>query len=80
MMSTDKVRDFIVDELRWGGDRAALTDDYPLLENHVIDSLGLFRIVDFLESQYGVEIDDRELLPQNFATLSAIVALAERSS
>ncbi len=79
MAATDRVRDFIMDELRWRGDRAALTDDYPLLENGVIDSLGLFRIVEFLESQYGVEIDDQELVPTNFGTLAAIARLAERS-
>jgi acyl carrier protein len=79
MASTDRVRDFIVDELRWRGDRAVLTDDYLLLENGVIDSLGLLRIVEFLESQYGVEIDDRELVPTNFATLAAIARLAEPS-
>jgi acyl carrier protein len=80
LISTDRLRDFIVDELRWSGPRAELTDDYPLLENHVIDSLGLFRIVDFLEREYGIEIDDTELVPSNFATLSTIAALGERVS
>jgi acyl carrier protein len=79
MATTDRVRDFIMDELRWRGNRADLTDDYPLLENGVIDSLGLLRIVEFLESQCGAEIDDRELVPANFATLAAIARLAEPS-
>jgi acyl carrier protein len=79
MATTDRVRDFIMDELRWRGNRADLTDDYPLLENGVIDSLGLLRIVEFLESQCGAEIDDRELVPTNFATLAAIARLAEPS-
>ncbi len=80
MISTDRLRDFIVDELRWSGPRAELTDDYPLLENHVIDSLGLFRIVDFLEREYGVEVGDEELVPSNFATLSTIAGLADRAA
>ncbi len=80
MISTDRLRDFIVDELRWSGPRAALTDDYPLLENHVIDSLGLFRIVEFLEREYGVEISDEELVPSNFATLGTIAGLADRAA
>jgi acyl carrier protein len=74
------IRKFIIEELRWLGPPAQLTDDFPLLENGVIDSLGLFRIVDFLESEYGVEIDDSELVPSNFASVNAIVALAQRSS
>ena len=77
MIETDRLRMFIVDELGWRGPE--LTDDYPLLENRVIDSLGLFRIVGFMEDEYGVEIDQTELVPQNFATLTAIRELAERS-
>ncbi len=80
MISTDRLRDFIVDELRWSGPRGELTDDYPLLENHVIDSLGLFRIVDFLEREYGIEIGDEELVPSNFATLATIAGLADRAA
>jgi acyl carrier protein len=75
MNTTEKVRDFIVDELRWDGPSHQLTDDYPLLDNGVIDSLGLFEIVQFLEAEYGVEIADDELVPENFATLTAIANL-----
>ena len=77
MSTPDKLRDFIVDELRWDGARDELTDDYPLLDNGVVDSLGLFEIVRFLEAEYGVEIADDELVPENFATLSAIAKLVE---
>ena len=77
-VSTDRIRAFIVDELGWRGQE--LTDDFPLLENRVIDSLGLFRIVGFLETEYGVQVPDDQLVPDNFATLKTIAALAEQSS
>jgi acyl carrier protein len=77
MNTTERLRDFIVDELRWDGTSDQLTDDYPLLENGVVDSLGLFEIVRFLEAECGVEIADDELVPENFATLSAIAKLVE---
>jgi acyl carrier protein len=75
--TTEQVQDFIIQELRWGGPREQLTPDYPLLENSVIDSLGLMQIVQFLEVECGVEIADEELVPENFATLSAIAKLVE---
>ncbi len=77
MDMTEKLRGFIIDELRWDGTRAQLTDDYPLLESGVVDSLGLFQIVEFLETETGVEIADHELLPDNFATLSTIAGLVD---
>jgi peptidyl carrier protein len=74
--TTDRVREFIVDQLGWRGEY--LTEDYPLLENRVIDSLGLFRIVGFLEDEYGVKIPDTELVPSNFATLQTIAGMVEQ--
>src|SRR6266699_5010176 len=40
-----------------------------------IDSLGLIRLVAFLESDLGIQIEDEELLADNFASLGAITKL-----
>ena len=42
-----------------------------------IDSLGLIRMVAFLESDLGVRIEDEELLAENFATLRSLGTLLE---
>lgn len=70
-----EVRDFIVNELGWDGDPATLTEDYPLIANNVVDSLGIFQLVTELEGAHGIEIDDEELIPENFGTLAAIDSL-----
>lgn len=77
MNTTQRVRDYILEELRFSGAPEQLTPDYPLLENGVIDSLGLMQIVQLLEDEFSVEIPDSELVPENFATLSAIDKLVE---
>ena len=79
MNAVQRVRDYIVEELRFSGPREQLTPDYPLLDNGVIDSLGLMQIVQLLEDECNVEIPDSELIPENFATLSAIERLVESS-
>ena len=54
------------------GSLPPLTDpDEPLQ----IDSLGLVRLVAFLESEFGYQIEDEELIAENFATLRALEAL-----
>jgi acyl carrier protein len=40
-----------------------------------IDSLGLIRLVAFLESDFGYRIEDEELIADNFATLRQLGAL-----
>jgi acyl carrier protein len=37
-----------------------------------IDSLGLIRLVAFLESELGYRVEDEELIAENFATLRAL--------
>jgi acyl carrier protein len=76
MAIEDRIRDFIVDELGWRGERAELTDDYPLIDNDVIDSLGIFQIVTFLEESEGVEVADDDLVPENFVSIRAIARMA----
>jgi len=77
MSVQDHLREFIVEELGWRG--AELADDYPLLENHVIDSLGIFQLVGYLETEYDITIDESELIPEKFATLASIAELVERA-
>ena len=51
------------------GSLPPITDpDEPLQ----IDSLGLIRLVAFLESDFGYRIEDEELIAENFATLRSL--------
>jgi acyl carrier protein len=70
----ERVRKFILEELRWDR-RAELTNDYPLIDGQVLDSLGIYQLVSFLESEFGVEILDQELIPENFGTIGDVARL-----
>ena len=76
-MTNDEIRGFIVDEVAASHDRAVVTDDYPLLETGILDSLGIFNLVGYLENVFGVEIQDEELVPANFGTIADIARLIE---
>ena len=45
-----------------------------------IDSLGLVRLVAFLESDLGIQIEDEELVAENFATLRKLGELIASKS
>ena len=76
-MVEDAIRQFIAEELSNNGAAQFLADDYPLLERQVLDSLGLFQLVGFLETEFGVEVDDEELVPGNFGTIGDIARLVD---
>jgi acyl carrier protein len=71
----DQIRAYIAEELKWDKPAAELADDYPLLERDVVDSLGIFKIIGFIEDEFDVEVDDEELVPENFETINSIAAL-----
>lgn len=55
-----------------------LEPDRRLLEEGIVDSLGLQQLVSFLETEFGVVVDDEHLLPENFETLTAVTALVTK--
>ena len=49
--------------------------DTLLLEEKVIDSMGVIELVAFLEATYGVEFTDDDLTVDNFKTIGSISEL-----
>ncbi len=54
-----------------------ITADTLLLDEQIIDSSGVLVLIMFIEKQYNIEIDDLELVPDNFNSISALVKLVE---
>jgi acyl carrier protein len=68
-----KIRQFITDNFLFREDRASLTDAESLLEAGVIDSTGVLELVAFLEREFGLAVDDAEIVPENLDSISRIV-------
>jgi acyl carrier protein len=65
----EKIRAFI---LEYAADRGLkeLKDDEPILTSNIIDSLGSFRMISFLEETFPLTIEDTDMVPENFQTLN----------
>ena len=48
-----------------------------LLEEEVIDSLGIFTLVSFIEDKFGVSVDPEEVNLDNFESVDAVTKLVE---
>jgi len=68
------VKEYILEEFVPEGD-IEVEDDTNLLEEEVVDSLGIFTLVSFIESKFGVSIDAEEVNLDNFETLDTITNL-----
>ncbi|MBE9039475.1 acyl carrier protein [Oscillatoriales cyanobacterium LEGE 11467] len=49
-----------------------LDNDLLLIEQGIIDSMGIFRLINFLEDEFSIAFDPEELMLENFATINAI--------
>ena len=66
------IREFIVDNFLFREDRESVSDTESLLENGLMDSTGVLELVAFLESDIGIEIQDNEIVPENFDSIENI--------
>src|SRR5438874_12171904 len=64
----EKVRAFVL-EYAAGKGLTELKDDEPLLTTNIIDSLGSFRMIAFLEETFPLTIEDTEMVTEKFQTL-----------
>ncbi|WP_066947637.1 acyl carrier protein [Streptomyces lushanensis] len=77
---TDEIRGYVVAEFLNGEDAADLTAGFDLIDNGVVDSLGVVRIVSHLARTYSILIDDIPMTPDNFRSIDAISAFVENAT
>ena len=55
------------------------TFDQPLLDSEggVIDSMSLWPLIVFIESHFGIKVEDTDLMSENFQTLRALTKFIE---
>lgn len=80
MSHTDTIRDFVVEEFLPDVGPGGLAADYDLLANGVVDSLGLLKLIAWVEDRFAVVIGDDDLDPENFRSVAAIDAFVAAAS
>ncbi len=75
-MHKDDIRKFIYAKFPLAKSRK-LEDSSRLLEDGVLDSLGVLELVNYLQDELGLPIEDEELVPENFASIDAIAAFVD---
>jgi acyl carrier protein len=68
------INDYISRELVQDATQLPLGNATPLLETGILDSLGLLRLVVFIQERFGIVVDDLDLVPEHFASVDTICA------
>ena len=67
----DQIRELVLEAVLLKG-VTAVADDESLLKNGILDSLAMYRLIDFLENRFSVKIEDWEMVPENFESINQL--------
>jgi acyl carrier protein len=78
MTSVEQKLRTIVTETFLIGNTNELHGDDSFIETGIIDSTGILQLVEFVEQEFGVKVDDEDLVPENLDSINRLVAFVER--
>ncbi len=78
METREKIREFIVENFLFGDAGPLAGDGISLLDTGIIDSVGVLELVAHLEGDFGLDIDDEDLIPENLDSVDNLVNFISR--
>ena len=77
-LETDQeLRHFIVENFLFGLDNGLKNAD-SFLEKGIIDSTGILELITYVETQYAIQVDGDELIPENFDSIDRLASFIKR--
>ena len=78
METREAVRNYIVENFLFGDEAPLREDKMSLLDEGIIDSVGVMELVAFLEQDFGLTVDDEDLIPENLDSIYNLTAYITR--
>ncbi|MET9697479.1 phosphopantetheine-binding protein [Streptomyces sp. NPDC006529] len=72
MSNVDTIKHFVISEFLPGTAPTELPVDHDLLNDGVIDSLGVLKLIAWVEDRFELAVGDADLDPNNFRSVEAI--------
>jgi acyl carrier protein len=72
------IRNFIETSFLFREGRDALGEEDSLIDAGLIDSTGILELVSYIENEFGLLVEDEEIVPENLDSIARIAAYVER--
>ena len=69
---------YIQEEIIGGEQELALSAEDDLLNSGLIDSLGIMRLIAFVENKFEIKVPPQDMMIENFMSVEAISSYIER--
>ncbi len=74
----ERIVEFVVNDLLLGDESRLPDGDASFLEAGVIDSTGILELIEYLESEFGVRVEDSETTPENLDGINRVTDYVQR--
>jgi len=74
------IRTYIAKNLLFSSNGYPYADDTSFLEEGIVDSMGIMELVMFVGETFGITVEDEELVPDNFDSVSRVAAYIRRKA
>ena|SRR6266487_255080 len=68
------LKEFIKENFLARKGKTDISNEETLLDTGLVDSAGIFELMSFVERRFGIEIDDVEIVPENFESINSLAA------
>lgn len=72
-----ELRDYLIHQILKDQTPENFDDDYHLIDDGLLDSLGILNLVAYLEKQYHIEFLDGEIVLEHFNSLNALTKFVQ---
>jgi acyl carrier protein len=72
-----QIKDYIAENLLFSDNGFNYPDDASFLEEGIVDSQGVMELVMFVEETFGITVDDMDIVPDNFDSVSQLASYVQ---
>lgn len=73
-----QIKDYIAKNLLFSSDGYKYPDDASFIDEGIVDSQGVMDLVFFVEENFNLQVQDSEIIPENFDSIQKMTAYIQR--
>jgi len=73
-----EIKTYILENYLFTDDDSQLSSADSFLEKGILDSTGILEVIYFIEEEYGLKVEDEEMIPENLDSVEYLVAFVKR--
>lgn len=74
------IRAYIAENILFSKNGYPYPDNASFLEGGIVDSTNVLELVMFVEEKFGISVEDEDILPDNFDSISKLAAFVRRKA